>query len=115
MAARSGRVLAGEGESEEIGRWRRRLGFAEIVRAQGKEECGVRPVFPSPPRRDSGRRAAPYPKPEKIDAGAVLRGVLDGRVAPNPVFRRLFYGVGPFTGSARHALKGGGDGLLTLW
>nr|XP_051197354.1 uncharacterized protein LOC127310749 [Lolium perenne] len=39
MAARSGRVVAGEGGAEEIGRRRRRrLGFAETLRAQWRGE-----------------------------------------------------------------------------
>ena len=49
MAARSGRVVAGKGGPEEIGRRRRWLGFAETLRAQWKGEYWVRPVFPFPP------------------------------------------------------------------
>jgi hypothetical protein len=37
--------------------------------------------------------------------GPNLRGLLDGRVELYPVYRWLFYGIGPFRGSVRHALR----------
>jgi hypothetical protein len=49
--------------------------------------------------------AAPYPKIKKFDTGADLWDLLDGRVELYPVYRRLFYGVEPFRGSVRHALR----------
>jgi hypothetical protein len=59
MAARSGRVIAGKGGAEEIGRRRRQLGFAETLRAQWRGEWWFGPLFPFPPRTSRGRRAAP--------------------------------------------------------
>jgi hypothetical protein len=59
MAARSGRVVAGKGGAEEIGRRRRRLGFRETLRAQWRGEYRFRPLFPFPPHTSRGRRAAP--------------------------------------------------------
>jgi hypothetical protein len=56
MAARSGRVVAGKGGAEEIGR--RRLGFTETLRAQWRGEWWFGPLFPFPPRTSWGRRAA---------------------------------------------------------
>jgi hypothetical protein len=58
MAARSGRVVAGKGGAEEIGR-RRRLGFAETLRAQWRGGYWFGPLFPLPPRTSRGRRPAP--------------------------------------------------------
>jgi hypothetical protein len=68
MAARSGRVVAGKGGAEEIGRRRRRLVFRETLRAQWLGECRFRPLFPFPPRTSRGRRAAPQPKLQKFDS-----------------------------------------------
>jgi hypothetical protein len=59
MAARSSRVVAGKDGAEEIGRRRRRLGFAETLRAQWRGEWWFGPLFPFPPRTSRGRRAAP--------------------------------------------------------
>jgi hypothetical protein len=59
MAARSGRVIAGKGRAEEIGRRQRRSGFGETLRAQWRGEWWFRPLFPFPPRTSRGRRAAP--------------------------------------------------------
>ncbi|KAK1618241.1 hypothetical protein QYE76_023758 [Lolium multiflorum] len=58
MAARSGRVVAGKGGAEEIGR-RRRLGFAETLRAQWRGEWWFGPLFSFLPHTSRGRGDAP--------------------------------------------------------
>jgi hypothetical protein len=59
MAAGSGRDVAGKGEAEEIERRRRRLGFAETVRAQWEEGYWFRPLSALPPPTSRGRKPAP--------------------------------------------------------
>jgi hypothetical protein len=48
MAARSGRVVAGKGGTEEIGRRRRRLGFAETLSRTVEGRMMVWPSIPLP-------------------------------------------------------------------
>jgi hypothetical protein len=61
----------------------------------------VWPSIPLPTPHKEGAKSRPVAKIEKIR----YEGLLDGRVELYPVYRRLFYGVGPFRGSVRHALS----------
>jgi hypothetical protein len=101
MAAGSGR----EGGAEEIGR-QRRLASAKPFARSGVDDIGLALYPRSHPAQVGGEDPPRNRKQQKSERGPFLRGVLDGRVEPKPVFRRLLYGFGPFKGSVRHALRG---------
>ena len=98
-------MVAGEGGAEEIGRRRRRLGSLNRFARSGGEEEGLG-LYSAPHPAQVGGDSSPRNETCKNPSGVPdLGGLLDGRVEPNPVYRQLFYGVGPFEGSVRLALS----------
>jgi hypothetical protein len=71
----------------------------------GGENAGFALYSPSHPAQVGGEEPPHSQNYKNLIRGADLRGLLDGRVELYPVYRRLFYGVGPFRRSVRHALS----------
>jgi hypothetical protein len=70
----------------------------------GGEDTGMALYSRSHPAQVGGEDPPRNRNQEKSTRGPFLRDLLDGRVEPKPVFRRLLYGFSPFKRSLRHAL-----------
>jgi hypothetical protein len=83
----------------------KRLGILKCLRALVKWDEGLALYSASRPVQVRGEEPPRSQNCKKSTRGPVLRGLLDRRVALNPLFWRLLYGFGPFKGSVRHALR----------
>ena len=81
-------MVAGKGGAEEIRRRRRRLGSLKAFARSGGEKGGLALYSAFHPAQVGGEEP-PRSETEKIRYGETdLRGLLNGRVEPYPVFRR---------------------------